>query len=207
MTLATATTSQGYHLRGRDLPMKPLPFKKRSHEKQGAIAFENALSLRWQAMVSHRRYLAKQQQQQYHSNGFSLYGYESGSARPTMISLRAKFKKQVRFAPTATVNTRSVTQDDLDNSWYTDEQYISFERENREIVAFVCQAGGDVSKLDPEKYSVIGLEHYIEGRKQMMARRLKTMQHSAMVLEMYDVLRCNGIVDPEVVRKVSERCS
>lgn len=113
-------------------------------------------------------------------------------------------KKQVRFAPTATVNTRSVSHEDLNNSWYGEVDYRSFEEENRHTVGLIFCTGGDSSSLDPEHYSVLGLEQYAAGHRQMMTCRLKTLQHAAIVLEMYDVQRCSGIFDPEMVRRVSE---
>jgi hypothetical protein len=142
-----------------------------------------------------------------------------------------KEKKHVRFAPTATVHTRSVSDDDLYNSWYDANDYLNFETENRHIVSFIYDkmkqfsATNELSKVSLKvmtkylievlnndqygiiQYQILGLEQFIFGPKHMLQRRKETMEHSLMVLEMYDVQRTMQQYNPDVLRRVSERYS
>jgi hypothetical protein len=143
-------------------------------------------------------------------------------------------KKHVRFAPTATVHTRSVSNEDLYNSWYDANDYINFEIDNRETVSFLYDKMKQVTKsktidelskvsikiltkylidiLNNDhhgilQYQILGLEQFIFGQKHMLERRKETMEHSLMVLEMYDVQRTMQHYNPDVLRRVSERYS
>jgi len=105
----------------------------------------------------------------------------------------------------ATVFTTSTpTEEDIHNSWYKAEDYRGFELLNRRTVQMIYHAGG-VDSLNPKDVSEIGLEQFLLGRKRIVARRLRNKQHVAMVLEMYDLQRCNGVFDPEMVRRISQR--
>ena len=168
------------------------------------MAHETALSLQRQGA----RY--SEQQHQFAQSGYfpTLPGTSSYTSSPTVYLRPLKLLKQTKqvcFAPMATMITTSApTEEDNLNSWYTAQDYRSFELENRRTVEAIYHAGGSDS-LNPEEISPVGLEQLLHGRKRMFARRLRNKQHAVMVLEMYDVQRCNGVFDPEMVRRLSER--
>jgi hypothetical protein len=128
---------------------------------------------------------------------------------------KTKQKKRVTFAlESNTVNVREEeTSEDFQNSWYQDQDYRNFEDENRRIVQSVRLNGGDFSHLDETQYSVHGLEQYIfpdgsSSIRSSTARRSRTMQHAAIVLDVYNFQKSNGLLlDDELVRKVSLRFS
>jgi hypothetical protein len=140
-------------------------------------------------------------------------------------------KKSVRFAPTATVHLRSVSDEDLQNSWYDAVSYLRFETENKEVVSFMndtmkrlCMTT-DLSKVsvktmtnklidifnndttDLMRYEILGLEQFLFGPRHMYERRQETVQHAIMVLEMYDVQRTMQQYDFDLLRRVSEKFS
>jgi hypothetical protein len=127
-------------------------------------------------------------------------------------------KKTVRFADQNCVWLRSVNDDDLRAAWYTDDDYKAFEADNRHIVSTLLQQRKEretsnsnsnavnanskppsIPLLDDcvvedadandHDHCICGLEHYMEGRKPMMKRKLCILQHSAMVLEMFEEQR------------------
>lgn len=117
-------------------------------------------------------------------------------------------KKSVRFAPTATMYQRSVSDEDLRNSWYSVEHYMAFEAENRRIVNAMYY--GKKGSFDPSAKAseawieLLGLEQFLHGPEHMMQRRHHTIHHGRMVLEIYDLQRSVGKYNPEIVRRVSE---
>ena len=169
------------------------------------MAYETAMTLQRQGA----RYSAQQQLLQFAQPGYfptlpgtSSFACPSVYLRPQKL---LKHTKQVCFAPMATMITTSApTKEDSLNSWYTAQDYRAFELENRQTVEAIYQAGG-TDALNPEEISAVGLEQMLCGRKRIFARRLRNKQHAVMVLEMYDVQRCNGVFDPEMVRRLSER--
>ena len=107
-------------------------------------------------------------------------------------------KNKVHFATTSSIRTRQVTAEDLDNSWYDSQHYRSFELENRECIA-LHDAGVEVE--------IQGLEHVTGGREKIAQRRMQTLKHNAVVLELYDVQRCCGVFDADLLCRVSQRLS
>jgi hypothetical protein len=127
---------------------------------------------------------------------------------PMSPSAPRRTKKSVRFAPTATMYRRSVSEEDLRNSWYRVEHYVAFEAENRRIVNALYY--GKKGTFDPSvsaneaSIELLGLEQFLHGPEHMMQRRNHTTRHGLMVLETYDLQRSVGQYNPEIVRRVSE---
>lgn len=107
-------------------------------------------------------------------------------------------KKRVHFAVTSSFRTRHATDEDLANSWYDADHYRAFEHDKQTSIA-LYDAGEDVD--------IEGLEHIAGGREQVVQRRMHTLKHSAVVLELYDVQRCCGVFDDDLMRRVSQRLS
>lgn len=168
------------------------------------MAYETAMSLQRQGA----RYYCAQQLQFAQPGYFPTLPGNSSFACPSVYLRPQKLLKQTKqvcFAPMATMITTSApTEEDNLNSWYTAQDYRAFELANRRTVEAIYQAGGTDS-LNPEEISPVGLEQLLYGRKRILARRLRNKQHAVMVLEMYDVQRCNGVFDPEMVRRLSLR--
>ena len=117
-------------------------------------------------------------------------------------------KKSVRFAPTATLYQKAVSEEDLRNSWYSVAHYVAFEAENRRIVNSVyCSKSPFPRNSSDESIELLGLEQFLQGPEHMMQRRNRSLQHGCMVLEIYDMQRSLGQYSPELVRRVSERWS
>lgn len=126
-----------------------------------------------------------------------------GNATSSVQARRHLAKRRVHFSKEKpSVRTRSVTKEDLCNSWYKSSQYREFERDNRDTLA-LWAAGADVELYD---CTLIGLEHYAGGRNSMIDRRMTTMNHVTVVLKSYDLQRHHGL-DSDVVRSVSEQFS
>jgi hypothetical protein len=174
--------------------------RKRSHAQIGrGFTVEGVIALKWQEEMARRRLLERERQLYFNQQ------HPQVQKHPYQSSFMQKRKKSVRFAPLVSVTTRSVNEEDLRNSWYNEQDYRQFEREVRETVHILTKVGPD--ELDKSKYSTLGLEAYATGRKGMMQRRYNTMKHNAVVLELYDVQRSNGVFDDIMVRKISERFS
>lgn len=226
----TAVTMNAYYTHGAHLcaasnGSKSLPYRKRRHHHLGsAMTLEAAMSLRWQAWAyDYRRqqeHLAKQQQQDFPMFGCNDWRDDFAPASGPVTARPAKRvkRKQVRFAPTATVTAlRAPTDEDARNSWYTLADYRAFQSDSRRIVQTLCQAGGgdprspgQQQRPDEEEITAVGLEHCLRGRRQTAARRLRTRRHRAAVLEaLCDVRRFgggDGASDPALtVRLLSER--
>lgn len=177
-----------------------VPHKKRVHAQiGGSFTVDEAVAQKWQAEMARRRLLQRERQFYFYQQQQQL------QPLPHKSFPVQKRKKSVRFAPTVSVATRSVDEEDLRNSWYNEQDYRKFEYEVRDTVQLMSKVGSD--GLDKSKYTTVGLEAYAAGRKGMMQRRYNTMKHNAIVLELYDVQRSNGVFDDVMVRKISERFS
>jgi hypothetical protein len=162
------------------LKMKPLAFKIGSHR---SVSMDAAQSL-FQLAVRGKQFKQEKRQQQ-----------------------RSVGKKQVRFAPMATVVTVSkLSKEESEQSWYESKEYRAFDQERRRTIAAVQWARGDLGRLDPEHYTMRGLEKHLS-RRQVQARKFKTMQRTYYVLKQQHFQRCRGVSDPESLQAVSEMFS
>jgi hypothetical protein len=113
-------------------------------------------------------------------------------------------KKRVQFAPTATFRYRSViSNQELQSMWYDREDYAAFDRERHNTISAVTFVNGDLTYLNPEKYSVRGLEQQLTA-KQSMDRQLDCRQCKRVVLEQQHFQRSSGIHDPDTLQAVSK---
>lgn len=92
------------------------------------------------------------------------------------------------------------------NSWYRREDYWSFEQERRFTLMAIRNANGDESVLDPNQFSLRGLEQKV-CRQQIAQRKWEAQLCQRAVLEHQFRLRQSGIWDPDQLKAISERYS
>jgi hypothetical protein len=112
-------------------------------------------------------------------------------------------KKRVRFANLASVIRRPVTNEEIESSWYGNEEYSSFKEEMRntimafkEFVKAKKQGVENIAaryNLDHHQLTVRGLEQYLASREGIKDRRFKTKQHIHVVLLEQHLQRCEGL--------------
>jgi len=141
---------------------------------------------------------------------------EPGETRDQLPRKRCRVaaRKQVHFAPTATVVhppapfNPPVEGNEL---WYQDADYAAFEQDRRACLAAMECCRGDVSLLDPTKYCLRGLEHHLFS-VDLFARQLHATRCRRMVLQQQynnSTGGCMGGDDtlPAVARLLSEQGS
>lgn len=116
-----------------------------------------------------------------------------------------KKKRKVSFA-TATSVYETDCSKDTTISWYQAQDYTSFERERRETIVALQRVQQLESKLDPEQYSLRGLEQKLT-RQQIMERKLKSLQCKRAVLEQQDIQKSLGYFNPELLEETSRMYS
>jgi hypothetical protein len=90
--------------------------------------------------------------------------------------------KKVSFAPMATVLTvPTPTMDDVQQTWYGQDEYRAFELDRRNAIAAIHWAIENDIYLDPDTYTAVGLENYLS-REQLYQRRYRLMRHVYNVL-------------------------
>ena len=123
----------------------------------------------------------------------------------------SKAKKTVHFAPNATVAYRpAMSKEEIDQSWYRPIDYTKFQDSRRQSIQAITEyliqsqqqqqnenenswnrcfddARDDehgYNTIDPLEHTMTGLEEQLT-RKQILARRLKTLHHKKLVLQLY----------------------
>jgi len=134
----------------------------------------------------------RSQHHQQHGGSFSSsptisFSFSSSSfppPPPQQGPKTASHNRRVRFADPET--TRIAYTDwnlqDTRNSWYQVPDYTSFEQDSRLTVLALRHVRGDLRRLDPQQYTVMGLEKNLS-RKQMLHRKLQTARHVQTVIE------------------------
>jgi len=107
-------------------------------------------------------------------------------------------KKSVTFAPYLQVRDLHRTRQDLKNSWYAAPEYVNFDRERRHTVAAWHHVRGNLSYLDPEIYTIHGLERHLD-KHSSYQRKMVAKNHCYSVLETAKQ-GCDG----DELRRVSE---
>lgn len=99
--------------------------------------------------------------------------------RGSKCTSTGKVSKTVTFAPTLTVQTRSMTEHDLQNAWYSSRDYQRFSEERRQTLLNAATVE------DP--LELLGLEHYhsesLSQRSLALQRKLDHVRHVHQVLE------------------------
>lgn len=123
------------------------------------------------------------------------------SLSPSISSIEGK---TVHFAdPEATVNITPYQEvEDIQNSWYRSNDYISFEQDTQLTVLALQNAHGDLRCFDPQEYTITGLEKRLT-RRQSLQRKLQTARHVHTVL----ALQHMSVMDEHMLRAYSELLS
>jgi hypothetical protein len=97
-------------------------------------------------------------------------------------------EKQVSFASLAYIINYEQTEEDLHQSWYNDDDYESFARDNRITVALIHTVHGDLRKLDQE-VCLMGLEKNLTP-KQIFTRKVNTARHVQSIVQNQWLCKC-----------------
>jgi hypothetical protein len=162
----------------------------------------HAVDNAWSLYQLQRKALLYHHQQQQKNEALPYHQYQQQQPVSSSNNSSNK-KKRVSFATTATVRTRPVSDEDLQNSWYSHADYRHFERDRRETVSAVRAVNGDLSRLNPRECTVAGLERQLDGR-QFVTRKIRTARHVQTVLEQQWQQRRRGYHDSQELRSVSE---
>lgn len=111
-------------------------------------------------------------------------------------------RKTVRFAPKEEVAFRHVTQDELQKTWYQQQDFDSFKQDCRKTAQEYAKAQGDVTRLDPRKVCLRGLEQHLT-RVSFMNRKTTIASSIKMVLHEQLSQKNMGYSNPERVGEVS----
>jgi hypothetical protein len=117
----------------------------------------------------------------------------------------SKAKRSVRFSniTTVTTTTRPISEQELRTMWYEAEEYSSFKRECRRTLAAIKMAKGKLTTLDPNEYSVRGLEQFLS-TKQMASRKKKAKRYIDVMMRQQYVQKRTGRSDPSRLKALSE---
>lgn len=113
-----------------------------------------------------------------------------------------KTKRNVKFASKVKSFRRTISKKDSKCLWYKQDDYTSFEQGIRDTLRALSEVKGDLSKLNPAKYCVQGLEQQLT-RRQAVRRRMHTMQRTQAILHQQNYQRYYGINDPDALKSVS----
>lgn len=95
---------------------------------------------------------------------------------------RRRASKHVTFSPCLEVRDLFRTPQDLKNSWYATAEYANFDRERRHTVAALHHVGGNVHFLNPEVYTIFGLERHLD-KQSSYQRKMFAKVHCYNVLQ------------------------
>jgi hypothetical protein len=92
-------------------------------------------------------------------------------------------KRRVRFS----VHVKEIvlspqTEEDIRQCWYSKQDYANFDEDRKRTVFLVQKVNYDLRYLNPLKYTILGLEHYIHGKEHSMRRKMQTVRHVRSVL-------------------------
>lgn len=128
----------------------------------------------------------------------------SDETRPSRPDRSHHKRRKVSFAPATSVYETpqvAVVDDELVvGTWYQAGDYSTFERERRETIVALQRL--PVSDLDPEQYSIRGLEQKLT-RKQVLERKFKSLQCKRAVLEQQKLQKSLGYFNPEILEETS----
>lgn len=123
----------------------------------------------------------------------------------TRLSRPSNKRRKVSFAPATSVyETQSTTSSDEEVTWYQAGDYTTFERERRETIVALQRL--PESDLDPEQYSIRGLEQKLT-KKQVLERKYKSLQCKRAVLEQQKLQKSLGYFNPEILEETSRMFS
>jgi hypothetical protein len=129
----------------------------------------------------------------------------SAAAAAEKSTITRTSSKRVQFGD-STVREITKSPSDIENAWYSINEYRCFDMERKRTVQAFHQVRGQLAFLDPTKYTVAGLEELLCGQ-QMIVRKYQTRQHRKVVLETQHFQRCTGQYDSESLRCISEAFS
>jgi len=138
--------------------------------------------------------------------GLQALGKVSPTKAKRTAAKAVRPKKRVKFATTAAVQTRAISQEELKDTWYGPEEYARFENDRRLTICAMQTCKGDLKSLDSEQHCIRGLEQ-LASAKQVLARKYSCMQYTRMVLEEQYLQRCAGKANPDSLQAVSEMFS
>jgi hypothetical protein len=118
---------------------------------------------------------------------------------------KVKPKKAVQFSKRTTIKVRPrIGKDEVGNMWYRPEEYADFTLSRHQTIRAVVEhvkEGANLCLLDPEKHCLRGLEKNLS-KKRILARRLRTAQHTRAVLMEQQSQRALGVFDPISLQSV-----
>jgi hypothetical protein len=124
---------------------------------------------------------------------------------------RKRVKKTVRFADAVEVAFRHVSKEELQQCWYSDEEFRAFVEDIRDTIRVYRGMGLGYNNsllcmMDPNWYCVRGVEeHVMQGSFQI--KKLKLLSNIRMILDQQAMQRNMGIYDPNALRMISMMCS
>jgi hypothetical protein len=120
-----------------------------------------------------------------------------GSFKPTLPRRKVAFDKVVKVRKT--LNISNYTQDEIRDTWYTQEDMLRIYTENRAIVALVDKNGGQLSENDHTTSTIRGME--CRTRQGALRRMKNKILSRKVVLREQERQRDNKDVrnDPEYI--------
>ena len=137
---------------------------------------------------------------------FSLRKYDVLQHKCRSIQVKRaplKTKKQLKFHSRVKCVRRTITKKDSKRLWLQEEDYRSIQQGIRSTIRAVNYARGDLALLDSKEHCILGLEQHLT-RRQIVRRRMHTMQRTQAILHQQNYQRYYGICDPHALRNVSK---
>lgn len=98
---------------------------------------------------------------------------DSQTAR--IVSPTTTSKRSVHFAPMAkVVLIRRPSSEEVKTRWYRTEEYRKFDQDRRRTVSMILQARVHDLKIDSERYTIVGVEKYVESAMTSMTSKRLT---------------------------------
>lgn len=114
--------------------------------------------------------------------------------------------KRVRFSSKDNVATRHATLADLKASWCSQVEFEGFKKECRKTAQLYAKVEGDITRIDPDKVCLRGLETHLT-RESMMRRRLTIVNSIRAVLNEHRTQKALGKEDPNRLKEISSALS
>lgn len=158
-------------------------------------------------------YNHKQSKTHYKLNDDRLYSLDAAIEWKTTLVDESKFKGIARRK--VTFDTRKkvrevalLSESEAEKLWYSKHEYQSFAVDCMKTVMAYRVSKNRSILLDPDLYTLVGLENEITDHHQTQQRRNRIGRHKCAVLSYQYNQRCNTVpYDPDKLRRISESFS
>lgn len=164
-----------------------------------------AFPLNTDASVSHleKSYLNRTSSSMLTLKSAARQGFLKARKRRSPAKHAKPKKKSVSFSSFANVTVRQITREELNDSWYSSDEYKDIEEGRKQCIETVKRSLlGHAAPPDPSEFCIHGLEQHLSNN-QVMERKLKNSQYRRLLLEEQQIQKLCGVSDPQALQNLS----